>query len=36
MALVSMTVIPKVEADGKPVGEGWDEPNVEPTLERPL
>eukprot|EP01017_Pseudomicrothorax_dubius_P008779 TRINITY_DN12906_c0_g1_i2.p1 TRINITY_DN12906_c0_g1~~TRINITY_DN12906_c0_g1_i2.p1 ORF type:complete len:474 (-),score=109.87 TRINITY_DN12906_c0_g1_i2:120-1541(-) len=31
----SMTILPKYEADAKPVGEGQDEPNEDPILERP-
>ena len=30
-----MTIIPKAEADAKPVGEAWDEPNCDPFLEKP-
>lgn len=33
--LISMQIIHKTEADLKPVGEGWDEPNENPKLERP-
>ncbi len=34
--LISMQIIPKAEADLKPVGEGWDEPNENPKLEKPI
>lgn len=35
MALISMTIISKTEAEGAPVGEAWDEPNENPRLEKP-
>lgn len=31
-----MSIIPKTEADGAPVGEGWDEPNNNPFLQKPI
>ena len=30
-----MTLLPKAEAEAEPVGEAWDEPNVNPRLEKP-
>jgi hypothetical protein len=33
--VISMTILPKAEADGKPVGEAWDEPNEDPKLSPP-
>jgi hypothetical protein len=30
-----MTILPKAEADANPVGEAWDEPNIDPHLEKP-
>mmetsp|Transcript_3157 Transcript_3157/g.3062 ORF Transcript_3157/g.3062 Transcript_3157/m.3062 type:complete len:246 (+) Transcript_3157:1660-2397(+) len=35
LALITMTIIPKAEADAEPVGEAQDEPNVNPKLEKP-
>ena len=33
--LISMQIIPKQEAELSPAGEGWDEPNENPKLEKP-
>ena len=33
--LISMTIIPKSEAEMAPVGEAWDEPNENPYLQKP-
>jgi len=30
-----MTILPKADADAKPVGEAWDEPNEDPKLTPP-
>ena len=30
-----MNILPKAEAEGQPVGEGQEEPNVNPTLLKP-
>lgn len=35
MLLVSMSILPKAEADGQPVGEAQEEPNENPKLEKP-
>ena len=35
MALISISILPKAEADENPVGEAWDEPNVNPKLIKP-
>lgn len=31
-----MQIVPKVEAEGNPVGEAWNEPNENPRLEKPM
>lgn len=33
--IVSMNILPKAEAEGRPVGEGWGEPNIDPKLHTP-
>ena len=33
--MFSITILTKEEADGEPVGESWDEPNINPTLKKP-
>lgn len=32
---ISMKIIPKAEADSRPCGEGQDDPNLDPYLEKP-
>ena len=33
--MFSMDILTKEEADGEPVGESWDEPNINPFLKKP-
>jgi hypothetical protein len=35
MALISMNIIPISEAEAAPVGEAWDDPNINPKLKKP-
>lgn len=32
---ISMKIVPKADADSRPVGEGQDDPNMDPYLEKP-